>query len=231
MNEDERLVLERIAERMRHGRKQYGHLDVAREGMDWLEEATQELLDGCVYLASENIKLARRFSLESGSKTCYTSVSEPRGAFSHGLAKRSKRSTQNLKRKYQSKRRLVERYREPCERLWRLQDELRRDALGVTSSLVATEKRLMRIASLLHDGITEAECEAVLRQYAKESRERAETARWFNGDTNWRPDNFDRALGAAQVDKPDELDEAIKELNAKNAWPRPVTSEESKPGR
>jgi hypothetical protein len=45
-------VLCRIAERLAMGRHQYGPLQLATDRRDWREEAAQELLDGCVYLAA-----------------------------------------------------------------------------------------------------------------------------------------------------------------------------------
>jgi hypothetical protein len=35
----------------------------------------------------------------------------------------------------------------------------------------------------------------VLQVYAHEARTKPESRQWFNGETNWRRDNFDRALG------------------------------------
>lgn len=48
---DELAVLERIAERLVIGRRQYGELHIARDKRVWREEATQEVLDLAVYAA------------------------------------------------------------------------------------------------------------------------------------------------------------------------------------
>jgi hypothetical protein len=49
---------------------------------------------------------------------------------------------------------------------------------------------------VLEDGHTVEDCEHVLRRYAAEARARPrESAQWFDGVTNWRPENFARALG------------------------------------
>jgi hypothetical protein len=50
---DELRVLERIAERLAMGRKQYGPLNIATDKRDWSEEARQEAFDLAVYLAVE----------------------------------------------------------------------------------------------------------------------------------------------------------------------------------
>lgn len=48
---DELRVLDRIAQRLQLGQRQYGELHIATDGRDWVEEATQEALDLAVYLA------------------------------------------------------------------------------------------------------------------------------------------------------------------------------------
>jgi hypothetical protein len=53
---DERRVLEVIAARLRMGARTYGALDVANDARDWRREASEELLDGCVYLACEAMR-------------------------------------------------------------------------------------------------------------------------------------------------------------------------------
>ena len=51
-----------------------------------------------------------------------------------------------------------------------------------------------RIDKIL-EGSTEEECEAVIRAYAEEADRDPTALQYFNGTTNWRPDNFDRTLG------------------------------------
>jgi hypothetical protein len=54
LGDDERRVLEVIAARLRMGAGAYGALDVvANDARDWRREASEELLDGFVYLARE----------------------------------------------------------------------------------------------------------------------------------------------------------------------------------
>jgi hypothetical protein len=52
---DELAVLERVAERLVMGRRQYGELHIARDKRSWDEEARQESLDLAVYLAIDLI--------------------------------------------------------------------------------------------------------------------------------------------------------------------------------
>ena len=52
----ELLVLEAIAKRLRMGRDQYGVLKPIPDARDWKREASEELLDGCVYLACETLR-------------------------------------------------------------------------------------------------------------------------------------------------------------------------------
>ena len=56
LGEGELHVLEAIAKRLRMGRQQYGALRPAADSRDWKHEATEELLDGCVYLACETLR-------------------------------------------------------------------------------------------------------------------------------------------------------------------------------
>lgn len=79
--------------------------------------------------------------------------------------------------------------------LWLKQDELRRAAIPGARSLTATDDGLRAVAARLADGHTPEDCEHVLRVYASEARRDPASARWFNGETNWRRDNFRRALG------------------------------------
>lgn len=53
---DERRIVDLIADRLEHGRKQYGDLDLARDKRDWNQEALEEALDLAVYLAIALIK-------------------------------------------------------------------------------------------------------------------------------------------------------------------------------
>lgn len=90
-------------------------------------------------------------------------------------------------------RSLLERHLTVALRLWALQDKLRKELTG-TRVLKPTAERLLRVAERLEAGATEADCEAVLRKYRADA---SKNPQWFNGMTNWRPENFDRALGMA----------------------------------
>lgn len=79
-----------------------------------------------------------------------------------------------------------------AEQLWALQEDLRRN-LGARGQ-APTAERLLRVAERLEAGARPDECEAVLRQYHKEAK-RSGDRKWLNGETNWRPANFDRTLG------------------------------------
>jgi hypothetical protein len=87
----------------------------------------------------------------------------------------------------------LETHRPACERLWAIQDRLRSETIPGARTLRPTEEGLLRIAHLLAGGETEADCEHVLRVYAAEAR--SGNTRWFDGLSNWRPDNFARAKG------------------------------------
>ncbi len=56
LGEGELQVLHAIAKRLRMGRQQYGALRPVPDSRDWKREATEELLDGCVYLACETLR-------------------------------------------------------------------------------------------------------------------------------------------------------------------------------
>jgi hypothetical protein len=49
-------VVERIIQRLLLGQKQYGPLDLATNPRDWRAEATEEFLDGAIYLAMQSCR-------------------------------------------------------------------------------------------------------------------------------------------------------------------------------
>lgn len=53
---EELRVIHRVIERMQHGRKQYGALDIGGSSKNWRAEATEEFLDGAIYLAMQSIR-------------------------------------------------------------------------------------------------------------------------------------------------------------------------------
>ena len=56
LGSDELSVLLLIARRLAMGRKCYGPLDIRGDRRDWQSEATEELLDACVYLGAESLR-------------------------------------------------------------------------------------------------------------------------------------------------------------------------------
>lgn len=95
--------------------------------------------------------------------------------------------------------RLLAEHGEVAARVWSRQEELRAAAIPGSRGLEPTPDRLTRIAERLADGNTEADCEAVLQAYAREAM--VGDAKWFNGETNWRKANFDRALGSVGAER------------------------------
>ena len=87
-------------------------------------------------------------------------------------------------------------HRQEAVRLWDRQEALRREINPACRARAADDARIAPIASLLASGRSPADCEAVLGNYAAESK-RTNDLRWFDGVTNWRPANFERALGHA----------------------------------
>jgi hypothetical protein len=87
-------------------------------------------------------------------------------------------------------------------RLWALQDRLRAEAMpGARPLKPKLEAVVARLAEY-----SEGDAEHVLAVYAAEARARglAPGVRcWFDGVTNWRPDNFQRALGQPRPAEPD----------------------------
>ncbi len=60
LGEGELSVLEEIARRLRFGKQTYGSLRPKSDPRDWRREASEELLDGCVYLACESLRRRSR---------------------------------------------------------------------------------------------------------------------------------------------------------------------------
>jgi len=87
--------------------------------------------------------------------------------------------------------------------LWETQEQLRLELPG-TRRLTPSASRLKRISERLTEcmageGATLADavedCKHVLRVYAAEAKAKPDSAKWFNGETNWRQRNFEMALG------------------------------------
>lgn len=80
-------------------------------------------------------------------------------------------------------------------RIWRRQEELRKTCIIGSRSLKLTPDRLKRVTTLLNNGYSEEDCNAVLENVANEVRKDPSVAKWFNGTTTWIPGNFERMLG------------------------------------
>jgi hypothetical protein len=93
-------------------------------------------------------------------------------------------------------------FRSAARELWDYQDQLRARAMPGTRSLTPTDESLGRVAARLEEGFTVEDCRAVLEVYAQEALRTPQAAQWFNGETNWRPENFRRALGKAGAPQP-----------------------------
>jgi len=56
LGDDELRVVVLVAKRLAIGRTCYGPLDIKGDTRDWRHEASEELLDGCVYLAADVLR-------------------------------------------------------------------------------------------------------------------------------------------------------------------------------
>ncbi len=103
--------------------------------------------------------------------------------------------------KSSEQKKLLFKHRVEAERLWELQEELRRVAGGKRLVLrKPTAERLLLVAQRLDSGNTPKECEHVLYVYYQEAKQRrasgdGKAVEWLNGVTNWRKDNFLLKLG------------------------------------
>lgn len=86
-----------------------------------------------------------------------------------------------------------------AERLWALQERLRRELNPRTRALEASgprgAMRLGRVIALLAAGWTEPELEQVVEAYAANARRDPAALRYLDGTSNWRPDNVDTTWG------------------------------------
>lgn len=76
--------------------------------------------------------------------------------------------------------------------LWDMQNRMRREIDPALRDLKLTPERRAPVAARLAADGRDA-CEHVLAVYAAEAKAKGD-ATWFNGETNWRPRNFLRAL-------------------------------------
>lgn len=78
--------------------------------------------------------------------------------------------------------------------LWAEQDKLRQEAIPGCRALKPSKDQLARVAEAIREhGVDD--CRHVLAVYAAEARLNQDSAKWFNGSTNWRPENINRARG------------------------------------
>lgn len=82
-----------------------------------------------------------------------------------------------------------------AERIWTFLNHARKWASPEVRGLKLTKTSVDMICKLFVDGHTEEEAQAVIRQYAREAKAKPESMEWFDGVTNFRPANFQRALG------------------------------------
>ena len=78
--------------------------------------------------------------------------------------------------------------------LWAEQERLRAEVIPGSRALDLTADRRKRIAGLLKSGHTAESLRSCLVAYADEIRAGGDS-QWFNGESNWRPDNVARTLG------------------------------------
>lgn len=62
-------IIRLIESRMEKGRLQYGHGLLQNAGYDWIKEALEEALDGCIYLAAKLIEIEDKIRVASQSET------------------------------------------------------------------------------------------------------------------------------------------------------------------
>jgi hypothetical protein len=78
--------------------------------------------------------------------------------------------------------------------LWAEQERLRAEVIPGSRALDLTADRRKRIAGLLKAGHSAESLRSCLAAYADEIRTGGDS-QWFNGESNWRPDNVARTLG------------------------------------
>lgn len=83
---------------------------------------------------------------------------------------------------------------DPIASLWAEQERLRAEVIPGSRALDLTADRRKRIAGLLKSGHTAESLRSCLTAYADEIRAGGDS-QWFNGESNWRPDNVARTLG------------------------------------
>lgn len=78
--------------------------------------------------------------------------------------------------------------------LWAEQDKLRQQAIPGCRPLKPSKGQLARVEDAIREhGVDD--CRHVLAVYAAEAKLNPDAAKWFNGVSNWRTDNINRARG------------------------------------
>ena len=57
---DNNHIISLIEERLEKGKREYNQEVDVNDGRDWMNEALEELLDACVYLSAQIIKVKQR---------------------------------------------------------------------------------------------------------------------------------------------------------------------------
>jgi hypothetical protein len=60
MARDNNHIISLIEERLEKGKREYNQEVDVHDGRDWLQEAVEELLDACLYLSAQIIKIKER---------------------------------------------------------------------------------------------------------------------------------------------------------------------------
>jgi len=60
MAKDNNHIISLIEERLEKGKREYNQEVDVHDGRDWMKEALEELLDACVYLSAQIIKVKER---------------------------------------------------------------------------------------------------------------------------------------------------------------------------
>ncbi len=60
MSKDNNHIISLIKERLEKGKREYNQEVDVHDGRDWMKEALEELLDACVYLSAQIIKIKEK---------------------------------------------------------------------------------------------------------------------------------------------------------------------------
>ena len=91
-------------------------------------------------------------------------------------------------------------HRELAAELWEIQDRLRADVMPLATTVLPIPSSLALVIDRLSDGYSRVDCIHVMETFADEAKKDPKQRQWFNGETNWRPQNFRRALGRGAGD-------------------------------